>query len=721
MGNFDTLLRWPNIGHPCLVKKAMGTQDTVFKVIFAGVSQDMDLKPLLQNMCFLQPLKDTRQIVQDVFTQDLYKKSVSEVGVIVDNALDMDRWRQELKQGLIPLNVLDIEPAQTSAWDGNNLMFEMQPFPYSLLHYDYAYWVTLQIESKYLAGVTVPQIFNFIHKNAAGYFYNINFHSVYLHQKDWSTFNILHAADSHVAWRNDFIKSTVQNALGGDAARSFINFNENFRYFIHSSNELHRTGKADLIVLTGDLVDYIEITRKFTGGPGIPADNFFFLRNQLISWKRCSEMVVGEELEMPLFTLLGNHDYRPAEYPLIATYELAGGVDLYTSEQYGAFSLTRDEALAYESGKSKDIPYYGATEGIQHQSHLKQVPPTYRACLNPDANYIIPLGKHRLICLDSGPDKDEITGLIDGWLYTDELIGSRYDFIHTTPDGEGFSAEQIQFIEEQVKQVDGLVILACHHPIINFRYVPPPHQFREYEHAQLSPQGKLELSAILFTQEYALILSLFIREYYKRVGAGDNNGAMAVALQIQAFTFDYWAKLFGWPLGGTPYFKKGGREPELGRGVPDEHFPEFFTAITLMTKKKKKAELVITGHTHRSIEYTARWQNGLFTLLHDYYLDGTVEGKSPVQHWQKALPEYADPLSKSTNPQKWWHDHSPLFVQALSVAAPPPPSKTVGFLRIVVQNDIITRVERETWPLLHAFLPQAQASQPFFILASSPP
>lgn len=722
---FNVLLRWPQIGNPCLVKVTQGSQDIYFQVIFAGVGPKMDLKKDLEGMCFLQPLTDTRQVVQDVHTPELYNKSVEETGVAVNNSLIMSNWPQELKSRLIPLKISNIVQVTASPWDGHHLLYELLPFNHPLLHFSYSYLVRLLVENKYLKGLKLPQLFNFILKNPGELYFNVNFHSVYLHDHDWNNFNLLQASDSHIAWRNDFIKPTIQKAIGKKAAPAFINFNDNFRQFIHDANELHRNGKADLILLTGDLVDYTTINRKFVSGTGIPADNFVLLRNLLIGWRSCSGMIIGEELELPMYTMLGNHDYRPEEYPLIATYELAGGIDLYTSEQFGCFNISREEALAYESGASKDMPYYGATEGIHHQSSLNTIPISYRACLNPEPDYSISLDKHRIICLDSGQDKGEFEGIGDALGYAlspEQYNTSRYDRIHTTPDSEGFSEKQIQFIDEQIKDISGIIILACHSPIINYRSVPPPHLFRESEHIQLTPDEIKELTGLIGIQEYPLELAKFLQGYYKALNMGDQALALSYLYAASQFTFDFWVKAYGWSLSNSDYIKLGSREPEFGRGVPDERFIDFFTAITLNTKNQKRADLVLTGHTHRSIEYRARWQDGKVAILHDYYFDNTAMGKTATQYWEKSLPDYPNPLNSSNNPKKWWEEHRPLFVQAMSVSAPPDINIGAGFLRFSIQGDVITRIEREMIPCYHTPTPPSQtSSQPFFILTTVQP
>jgi len=228
----------------------------------------------------------------------------------------------------------------------------------------------------------------------------------------------------------------------------------------------------------------------------------------------------------------------------------------------------------------------------------------------------------------------------------------------------------------------------------------------------------VQLSGLLFAKEYFPFLAKFIREYYKRLNAGDKAGAMSFAYAIKSLTFDFWLKAFGWSLGNTPYFKRGVRDPDLGRGVAAERFLEFFIAITQKTKDKKSAELILTGHTHRSIEYTTRLEDKLIAFLHDYYIDNTVKDLPPSTYWGEKLPNYHDPLNTTHNKKNWWRQHSPLFVQTHSVCVLHGEKGKTGVLQINVKQNVINRIQRLNQPYSkHKSLP----GQAYFILFSSPP
>ena len=81
------------------------------------------------------------------------------------------------------------------------------------------------------------------------------------------------------------------------------------------------------------------------------------------------------------------------------------------------------------------------------------------------------------------------------------------------------------------------------------------------------------------------------------------------------------------------------------------------------------------------------------------------------------MPDYADPLSRTSNPKEWWRRHSPLFVQTVSVASPAGGDMQVwdpGFLRITVRGNVITEITREN----HL---RAMGYVPFMLVTGIPP
>ena len=124
----------------------------------------------------------------------------------------------------------------------------------------------------------------------------------------------IHLTDLHVAERNDLmaqeVNSTV-NPIGNAAPARLLNFNDRLREFIKHANALADAGRLDFVLALGDLVDFVHhgFTESRCG------DN---------NWRVWVDIVTGGSgesargntgLRVPMFTTLGNHDWRLFPYP----------------------------------------------------------------------------------------------------------------------------------------------------------------------------------------------------------------------------------------------------------------------------------------------------------------------------------------------------------------------------------------------------------------------
>jgi LGFP repeat len=79
----------------------------------------------------------------------------------------------------------------------------------------------------------------------------------YYAARDWTNFGIFHITDLHLSSRNENYRARL-NALNlQEAGLQYANFQDNFRAFVTYANLLHQKGLADLVLATGDLVDYV--------------------------------------------------------------------------------------------------------------------------------------------------------------------------------------------------------------------------------------------------------------------------------------------------------------------------------------------------------------------------------------------------------------------------------------------------------------------------------
>ncbi|GAG86823.1 unnamed protein product, partial [marine sediment metagenome] len=106
--------------------------------------------------------------------------------------------------------------------------------------------------------------------------------------------------------------------------KRLINPNNQFRKFIKIINRKVFRNEIDFIVLTGDLVDYTVLSqlskkvRKLNEFK-YEESNWKIFKDILLNSKNQKHykgVIRGEELLCPIFTTVGNHDYRPYHYDL---------------------------------------------------------------------------------------------------------------------------------------------------------------------------------------------------------------------------------------------------------------------------------------------------------------------------------------------------------------------------------------------------------------------
>ena len=555
----------------------------------------------------------------------------------------------------------------------------------------------------------------------------ISAHCLYA-RNDWETFGIAHITDTHVSLRIEFFRAALRKAgIAESDIAMFNNWNDRFREFIRYANHLHATGLLDVILLTGDVVDYVLEAGEPLNSPG----NFAFFE-ALVRGRAPSRDADGspsEELRVPIFTSLGNHDYRFTAYPLafgvnLRTSDLIGDIlneipligdaiedamhsfeDLLYSvpgvgaiqhadvigkvgsrlapvtHRNGPFNLLKDEAVRIMGLKDGDeyvvanLRPEGAAKAIILHRQMKDGRHYYFRHLNRDRSYIIALGAHRIAMLDTKWDDGIGEGVIAALVGTqlgglgDEALKN---FFSGSPDSVGITQEELAMVRTALREAgqNGIVIVGMHAPPINLPNSEQPICVRETIHPTTDPNQ---------------ILGLLKRN--KVVPALHPN----------------------WLLEGTPYFHVGSLEDMLDHGTSSSHKDEL--AETFAGRNADRpVNLVLSGHGHYRMEFRFAWnasQNHLEAYT-DHYLatpdsfystrivegdynndDNTkiyltrVEPGAPVQGevqkitehrptiWPDLslvrVPPFSDPLSNATDTRQWWAKYSPIVTQTAAL------------------------------------------------------
>ncbi len=290
----------------------------------------------------------------------------------------------------------------------------------------------------------------------------VNYHSLAIFNKDWANFKFIYASDLHIASRNDYIiefleekaKKRLQNPLLRHSRDLFIlnrkfifkegfqedklnelryakyNFNYNLRLFIEYINEAVSDNKVDFVILGGDLVDYIDIAKGLESYP----NNYYVLIDIFLGINRGNfkreELINKKEINAPIFTTVGNHDYRKGHYNI--------RIGIIRKK----FGLTQQDVRGYKDLKS--FTYYKALYS------KKRLVEDYLRLFNPNLNHRVKIGnKYSFIFLDTG--RDSVAGL--------------HDLLKGAPSTKGLKDDQIDLLRQYI-QLSGndKVVIVMHTP-----------------------------------------------------------------------------------------------------------------------------------------------------------------------------------------------------------------------------------------------------------------
>ncbi|MFX1490542.1 MAG: metallophosphoesterase, partial [Promethearchaeota archaeon] len=319
----------------------------------------------------------------------------------------------------------------------------------------------------------------------------INFHSIVISKQDWKNFKFVHATDLHLAERNDKIYDVIKNWTESSIKKNvddfletaakklkikrkikhkedslddikiplrkrLINPNNQFRKFIKLANRKVFNNELDFIVLTGDLVDYTVLSRftkkvRELNEFKYEESNWQVFKNITLNSninKGIKGVIKGEELLCPIFTTIGNHDYRPYHY------------DITWAEMYTKIGLNAAEALALNELFSASP----ITALVKSNNALKG----YLSEINSSLDFSLTLGDNNFIFLNTGSDsfknfRDLITGhpSVTGLLtkqikYLENLINHKikersnvFLFLHGPPINTGERRFSIKLFEKK--------------------------------------------------------------------------------------------------------------------------------------------------------------------------------------------------------------------------------------------------------------------------------
>lgn len=536
-------------------------------------------------------------------------------------------------------------------------------------------------------------------------------HAVY-YRSAWSDFGLAHISDLHVARRIDRFRPLLRELGLAEAAERMCSMNDQLRGFIRFANTLHEAGELDVIMATGDLIDYEfedDDDRAGTGNAG-------FLRDLILGRAPGPDCPVVEELRVPILMMAGNHDYRRSPYHLVFDVSVAGA-DLSRVRNFSNLALLEKEAMALTNALSfpgsSEVPDVGQSAAMAMVAVDPALRP-FQEALAPREPHVVALGKHRLVLLDSAHDVgmpgsagDAVWEKIkDWWGSGDEdfttLVGG-------SPNCEGIDATELAVAVEALESApaDGLVILGLHAPLTNIWQGDTAPFLRETERPHQPDQVRWWLA-----RHTGLPLAQLRREHGEWLGPQD---------------------------GPEPaYLKRGDSRDLLDFGVSRGHSDDLLRAIAGVGTSRR-ADVVLAGHTHRHSEMSVRRLEGdTIGVFTDFYtanpcvwypskvvrredikagpddrlhlpttttyvevdtdaVPGAVPWPMPIDvkhEWIVRTPPYADPLDQATDLARWWDHHKPLLLQTGALGLWENNQISFSGLRLIrVRADVIERID----------------------------
>ncbi len=477
-------------------------------------------------------------------------------------------------------------------------------------------------------------------------------HSIYI-RNGWKDFKFIHATDLHLSRRNDKLRAILK-AKKIDAT-PLVNFNDSFRRLIKYANTLYRKGELDFIMATGDLVDYVfdhptEKTYNY---------NNFVLFEQLVTGTAgIGDELTGERLLVPIFTSLGNHDYRTVPYNFVNSVlvddsikdqfkkwaddikngipgpvdnliigaagavvgtvwdGLVSGVKLIGSifgadedtwaidlDQFDSFNLEKREAEALMGSKEQTITAAEARAMVTpDERNAKGNLDYYVKYINPRFSYNVQLGKHQLVMIDGKWDID-VKAYMAGALLAKASAGSEtaQDFVSGSPDSFGFTKKENDMMKDLLHN-DGLVIVGVHAPVLNPIAEDYPYFLRE---------SLRNLSKRAFTNEMRRYL--YNRSASQFLIKGPN-GIPYADLRKNV--------LKSWMRDKTPYFNFGDGQELMDYATMRGEKAEFLK-ICAGAYGQRPVDLVLSGHVHVNWEVRVEWDksSGKFKFYTDFYTE----------------------------------------------------------------------------------------------------
>ncbi len=478
-------------------------------------------------------------------------------------------------------------------------------------------------------------------------------HCVYA-KDNWDSFAAIHITDSHVATRYDWVKRELKKHPELDQAYPlFMNPNDNFRDFVKYANQLYKAGEIDVVIHTGDLVDYIFENNTAQGAllnvdlesiVEIPVniledvyDAAKSVVNTIVNW-----FGGGSDKPKPTAADLAenaNQSLRQMFEKNNAVFAGGGNFEWFINLLLGRTKYADDAQSPTEEllvpilttlGNHDFRPFaYDPAVEVDFSVEGHKVVTLYPSYQNPDWNLTraeaIFLQKLWRVDVDISPERalSYITHYYDlpqyyarkinrAGSFVKHLGSNRLVLMNTWYDAGieslfKLAASDLGFEEsEDVANVfKGGDTLGFEQTDINMLKAVLTDKSVTGAvivgiHAPaINPDGG-EYNHYFRETEHATIDPALMRGYIKRNVDKNINAADLNKLEGGS-------DVKGWIVSGTPKFKRGSLDDNLDNGAPFNNKQQFWDACAGKNADTRKANLVLSGHVHKHTEWRIEW------------------------------------------------------------------------------------------------------------------
>lgn len=532
------------------------------------------------------------------------------------------------------------------------------------------------------------------------------------YRSSWHDFGIAHITDIHLARRIDYFSGTLQQLGRAEAAQRMYNWNDRFRGFIRYANYLHGIGVLDVVLATGDIIDYIFEDDDDQGSGG----NALFAREILLGkWPSPGFEDVGP-LRVPIFMVRGNHDYRKNAYRLV--FNLDGGpVNIKQIQNHRPYNLPWSDGLALtRHDNGEEVPRLSSATASQ-AVEVDQLNTPFATYLADRRSYIVHLGDHRIVMLDSAWDVGVPDNPLQGFLAWLGAAGEdERSFVGGSPNSEGVSDQELGLVAKALQETPpaGLVVVGLHAPLFDPWVERYPWYLRETQRQSLAHHAAGHL---LMLQPPSGRLDP-VKEARQR--------------------HPTW---FGPEGAAEPsYVKRGSNDDFFDYGVSRGKAMDVLKLIAGVGSPRP-ADVVLHGHVHRCNEFRVRQDDGELAYFMDFYthnpsryyptrfvtdftpvrgnvptgvayveiVDGAPVNAEPTAMPIDAnhkhivqVPPYAKPLATAPDARSWWAEHRPLVLQSEAYGPIKDPELSFcGFRLLAIKGDVIDKIHLIRTQRLH--------------------